>query len=403
MELKVIAMDQEFELLGYAALHLISHLKNISSSDMLAVLPIVLQFFHSGNAVCNWILGCYIASRGMKNAMAHAMMLRKLKADKFPIEFTILIIVFGALSYISSHGLEIFDEQTGKEVCRVVSDKSFMDDLLFFDFSLTNYCTSDVESALTKFVFKDSLSLRLQDPQEASCAEETRNLFWSKNPSASGIYPYGLPIQFAILIRLVLVNKCTKLLDHLVTGCPEILAKELPALMEFTTTVCPEEILNHLLTQSVLSFCNISHLLIVAVRANRLSTVRLLLQQNSSLVNSWAHYEASLHAAVDLESEELVAVLLDSADVIFTVPMRGSLHHCLLTAISKHLTSIVIMLLRFQAPISLAHYDKAMAFAINFDNPEVFQRLLDFTKDCSKSMLRGLLFQAIGDGGFLLN
>ena len=277
-DLKIVAMDQEYELLGYAALYWVFHLQKISHSDMTAVLPSILKFFHSGHAFLNWLCAYGIATRGMKSVVSDA---KVLLPSRFPIEFSILSSMVNILALATpAHSFDIFDGQANEiddRLCRIMFDAVLEQSILALTVPLENYNRNELELTLARFMFKDFDMLCLQEYLELYDTKETIIRCWSRLADTRGTYPCQLRLQFVILLKLVLVHKCFKILGHLLIVFPMALVQELHVLFEFAVTVDSKDMLEYMLKRRVVLHGNIKLFLISTIQAKNPKLLGLLL------------------------------------------------------------------------------------------------------------------------------
>ena len=366
----LIAMKQDWELLGYAALYWIFHLRKVSSSDMEMVFPTILEFLHSHATFRTWIYAYVIASRGMKSAMIDTI---DTTANGISIELAIPATMIEMLLSTSSNGFDIFDrqifddEQLCKAMYNITRQKRFH--------SLTNFSKDrfqgDEERISTKFMFKNSAISYAQHYLGASEAEEIRISGYSSTHKT-----YPLYLKLTVLIRLAMINKCTEMLDHLVTTFPEGIARDLQSLISFGIAVSSEDMFDCLIKKKILVYCDFSRLLTSAIHADEPIVLRLLLRYNPLQVNSWNQFDTHLRTVIKAKKEDLLFFLLNGISTVAREPVKGSLHQYLLVAISQGALSTVMMLFRFQAPTDLNQRNEAMTRAVEAGDPEVFRFLV---------------------------
>ena len=388
LDLKVIAKDQEYELLGYAALYWVSHLQKISRSDMTALLPSVLKFFHSGHAFLNWICAYGIATRGMKSVVSDA---KALVSSSFPVESTMLNSMVNILVLATpAHSSDIFDGQVNDiddHLCRIMFDAVLEPRTLALTTPLENYNKNELELTLARFMFKDFDVLYLQESMELYDADESIIRCRSKLADTRGTYPCQLRLQFFILLTLVLVYKCFKILDQLLAYFPIALAKELQILFDFAITVNSDDMLEHALKRRVVLHGNIKPLLISTIHANSPGLLSLLLCRSPPPADTWADHDEILGAAVESGNEEILETLLTSVNTMSQAPMKGSLDKYLLMAVIQSSPSVFVTLLRSYAP-SHVEYEEALNLASEIGEPKFFQFLLNAIQFLQKSMQR---------------
>ena len=365
-ELKKIAMDQEYRLLGYAATYWHSHLEKMSTEDLVDVMPGIANFFLSATAFMNWTLACHNATRGKGIGPETQSLWNKLTPVDLGIITTVMNIVSFSIALTSIDLLWVDD--LWAELDNVLS-QSLPKDRYSLAWNLSKlYGMEEVEASLACFIFKDLGSASPNGLQQVFKNNRNEDLSssWTNFAATGKKLRDQSRLQLKILIFISCENKCFNILDTLVSQYPAVIEEEFESLPQFTTSFCSEDVAERLLQKNPALRSQLGSSLVALIFADRPKLLRLVMGDDDNLtaINYWDQYDDAVRSTIRQENFASLNILLSKEKIIAHSKFVASIPNYLKMAISQRFIPNIESLLTFKSLYTYDDISEAISFAV---------------------------------------